>query len=79
MTSVQDWPTTPPTEPGWYWCQAPEWQRPRVVHVVVGRHPLGKGKLYAEAPGFQRSLSLKPARGIGVLSGARWRPGRIEP
>lgn len=67
----EEWPTEPPTEPGFYWLLLTgdgESREPTVVDLV--RDP-SSGALFATAIGSELSIGYE---GIG-----RWRPGAIRP
>lgn len=78
MSDPSTWPTTPPTEPGFYWAFHPLTSPQASVVYVKARD----GELYVCLPGEDAS---QPISGRNIIpecqwaSKMRWRPGRVEP
>lgn len=68
MSDPSTWPTTPPTEPGWYWM------------ALDGEVEIVKVGEVAPEFWFCRMHTIDAdSWSLTQVKDARWRPGRIEP
>jgi hypothetical protein len=69
MSDPSTWPTTPPTEEGWYWwIDDGALAEPEVLHLV--RYPTRDGLRVLLSYGDSVPITYRPGR---------WRPGKIIP